>query len=306
MIQALLALTLAAAPVAARPTPAPRPTPSAPLSRPAPALAVPAPAPAETPIPNDEYRVGAGDVLDIKVVGDDQFSREAAVVQTNGAVTIPVLGEVGVASLTVAEIKAKLSRMLDAYLRRPQVDVKVREYQSQYVTVMGEVNSPGRKSLRGQTRLIDVLTDAGSLRPSASGEIVISRVDGTFSGGENTMRVHVGRSSPTAQDLISLQVPLRHLDLVTALPKYYVIVEGEVARPGRYVLEQDLTLTGLVSMAGGLTRWAKSDLKILRKVENSPQTTQVIEVSFKDVRKGKKQDVPLLPNDVISVGRRLF
>jgi polysaccharide export outer membrane protein len=293
MIHALLAITLATSPTGAQPTPRPAPPPS-----------VPPTAPSATAAPNNEYRVGPGDVLDISVVGDDQFSRPAAVVQTNGNITMPVLGEVGVASLTVPEIKAKLSRLLDTYLRHPQLEVKVREYQSQYVTVMGEVNSPGRKPLRGQTRLIDILTDAGSFRPNASGEIVITRVDGTFSGGETTMRVNVGKSSPTAQDLISLQVPLRHLDLVTALPKYYVVIEGEVARPARYVLEPDLTLTGLVAMAGGLTRWAKSDLKIIRRVEGSPP--QVVEVDFKAVRKGKKADVPLLPNDLISVGRRLF
>jgi len=245
-------------------------------------------------------------VLDIVVVNDPQFSRPAAVVQTNGMITIPLVGDVPVASLTVPEIRTKLTRLLDGYLVRPQVEVKVREYVSQYVTVMGEVNSPGRKPLRGQTKLLDVLTEAGSLRPSASGELEITRSDGTFSGGEKSLRVHVGRSTATAQDLISLQVPLRHLDLVRALPKYYVSIEGEVARPARYLLEADLTLTGLISMAGGLTKWAKNDVKIIRRMEGSPQTVKVIEVDVKDVRKGKKPDVPLEANDFISVGRRLF
>jgi polysaccharide biosynthesis/export protein len=297
MIHALLFVALAA--TAPRPTPRPAVAPT-PVPTATPAAAEPAAA------RSDEYRVGAGDVLDIVVVNDSQFSRPMAVIQTNGMVTIPLVGDVSVASLTVPEIRAKLTRLLDGYLVRPQVEVKVREFVSQYVTVMGEVNSPGRKPLRGQTRLIDVLTDAGGTRPSASGEIEITRTDGTFSGGETTLRVHVARSMTTAQDLISLQVPLRHLDLVRALPKYYVSVEGEVARPARYLLEPDLTLTGLISMAGGLTKWAKSDVKILRKVENSPQTLKTIEVSFKDVRKGKKPDVPLEPNDVVVVSRKLF
>jgi polysaccharide biosynthesis/export protein len=299
MMNSLLVLMLAAA--APRPTVAPLATPP-PLSTPPP-LATPQPTP---PADGDEYRVGAGDVLDIVVVNDPQFSRPAAVVQTNGMITIPLVGDVAVASLTVAEIRTKLVRLLDGYLVRPQVEVRVREFVSQYVTVMGEVNSPGKKPLRGQTRLVDVLTEAGSFRPSASGEIIITRSDGTFSGGEKTLRVHVGRSAPTAQDLISLQVPLRHLDLIQALQKYYVSIDGEVARPARYVLEPDLTVTGLISMAGGLTKWAKNEVKILRRVENSPQSVKIIEVNFKDVRKGKKADVPLEPNDVVSVGRRLF
>jgi len=294
----LLVVTLAAA--------APAPTPAPP--RPSTALPAMSPAATSQPVGGDaEYRLGAGDVLDIVVVNDPQFSRPAAVVQTNGMITIPLVGDIAVASLTVAEIRMKLTRLLDGYLVRPQVEVKVREFVSQYVTIMGEVNSPGRKPLRGQTRLIDVLTEAGGPRPSASGEIVITRTDGTFSGGERTLRVNVGRSTaPTAQDLIVLQLPLRHLDLVQALPKYYVSVDGEVARPARYVLEPDLTLTGLISMAGGLTKWAKSDVKILRRVESAPQTVTIIKVNFKDVRKGKKPDVRLEPNDVVLVERRLF
>jgi polysaccharide export outer membrane protein len=61
--------------------------------------------------------------------------------------------------------------------------VRVKEYQSQFVSVVGEVNSPGRKPLRGQTRLIDVLIEAGGFTPRASGDIVITRLQGSFEGG---------------------------------------------------------------------------------------------------------------------------
>lgn len=265
------------------------------------------PPPAVETQANDEYRIGAGDVLDITVIGDQELSRPAAVVQTNGMVTLPLLGEIPVASLTVPEVKSKLTRLLERdYLVHPQVEVKIREYQSQFVTVLGEVNSPGKKALRGQTRLYEVLTDAGGPRPGASGEVVISRIDGTFSGGEKTLRLRLGSSAPTAQDIISLNIPVRHGDLITLLPKYFVVIEGEVARPGRYVLEPELTVAGLVSMAGGLTRWAKSDLKVVRRADPTAAKAQIIEVDYKDVRKGKKPDLPLQPNDLITVGRRLF
>jgi len=278
---------------------------SVPATAPAPA-AVPPAAPAATPVVSDEYRVGAGDVLDITVIGDTDLSRPAAIVQTNGTVTLPLLGEVGVATLTVPEIKTKLTRLVERYLVRPQIEVRVKDFQSQFVTVLGEVNSPGKKPLRGQTRLLDVLTDAGSFTTNGSGEVEISRIDGTFSGGEKTLRVRLGKSAPTAQDIISLQIPLRHGDLIRALPKYYVVVDGEVAHPGRYLLEPDLTVTGLLSIAGGLTRWAKTDVKILRRDPSAKDGVKVIRVDYKDVRKGKELDVPLEANDVIQVGRRLF
>jgi polysaccharide biosynthesis/export protein len=301
----LLLAALLASPLPAV-APRPRPTPA----RPTPAVATPTAAPTVAPTPDvpqsTEYRVGAGDVLEIIVIGDTEFSRPAAVVQTNGTITLSHVGEVGVASLTVAEIKAKLTRLLERdYLVRPQLEVKIKEYSSQFVHVMGHVNSPGKKPLRGQTVLSDILIEAGSFTTQASGEVHISRVDGTFSGGEKLLRVRLNTSAPTGQDLISLQIPLRHGDLITVLPKYHVFVDGEVARAGRYVLESDLTVNGLISIAGGLTRWGKSDVKIIRRQDPTKEAT-VIKVNLKDIQKGKKPDVPLEPNDQVVVGRRLF
>ena len=155
-------------------------------------------------------------------------------------------------------------------------------------------------------RLIDVLIEAGSFKPSASGQVVITRTDGEFDGGQKTITVRISSSSsPTAQDLVNLEMPLRNGDIVTALPKAFVTVDGEVNRPGRYAIEADLTVTGAVSLAGGLTRFGSNGVKVRR---TDPQTGKVtvFEVDLKDVRNGKKPDVPLLPNDVISVSRRVF
>jgi polysaccharide export outer membrane protein len=261
--------------------------------------------PAPNPTPNLEYHVGPGDVLDVTVLGNQDLSR-TAVVQTNGSIVLPLLGEVPVGSLTVPEIRTKLTNLLARdYLVRPQVEVSVKEYQSQFVTILGEVNSPGRKPIRGQTRLLDLLLESGGFTPRASGEILISRIDGTFADGERTLRIRLGMSAPTVQDQINLEVPLRNGDLVTASQKYYVTVEGEVARPGRYVLEADMTLSGAISMAGGLSRYASSGLKI-RRTDPVTGTATILKVNYKAVRKGDDPDLPLVANDVVMVGRRLF
>ena len=59
-------------------------------------------------------------------------------------------------------------------------------------------------------------------------------------------------------------MPLRNGDIITASPKYYVTVEGEVSRPGRYAIDGDLTVSGAISPAGGLTRFGSSDVKVRR------------------------------------------
>ena len=225
--------------------------------------------------------------------------------QTNGSITFPLLGEVQVAGLTVAEVQRKITNLLAKdYLVNPQVEVKVKEFQSQFVSVVGEVNSPGRKPIRGRMRLVDALLESGGFKAGASAEVLITRTDGTFDDGKPSITVRIS-SAATLQDQINLQLPLKNGDIISALPKSFVTVDGEVNRPGRYAIESDLTVTGAISLAGGFTRFGSGDVKVRR---TDPQTGKVtiIEADIKAIRNGKKPDVPLHPNDVVSISRRVF
>jgi polysaccharide export outer membrane protein len=274
-------------------------TPPAPPA-PDPQAAPPAPATV------GDYEVGPGDVIEVAVYGNDDLSR-IPTVKTDGSISLPLLGEVQVAGLTIAEVQRKITNLLAKdYLVNPQVEVKVRDYNSQYVSVVGDVNSPGRKPIRGRMRLIDVLIEAGSFKTTASGQVMITRTDGEFEGGQRSITVRISSSSsPSAQDLVNLELPLKNGDIITALPKAFVTVDGEVNRPGRYAIESDLTVTGAISLAGGLTRFGSNGVKVRRTDAQTGKAT-ILEVDLKDVRNGKKPDVPLLANDVISVSRRVF
>lgn len=281
-------------------------SPQPPPASPPPVTSPASPGPAgETPPPQSsrsrsDYVVGPGDVLQVTVLGNDDISR-LATVQTNGAVTLPLLGEVEAAGLTTSEIQAKVRTLLERdYLVNPQVEIHVKEYNSQFVTVLGEVNSPGRKAIRGHTRLIDILVEAGGFTPRASGEVTITRA-----GEGSVLRMSFGGSQPTPQDQINLEIPLRNGDIITASQRQYVTVEGEVVRPSRYLLEDGLTVSGAVSLAGGLTRYAKQDVRI-RRIDPATGRIDILEADLKDIRKGRQPDLKLLPNDVVTVRRRLF
>jgi polysaccharide export outer membrane protein len=267
-------------------------------------LALPPQAPASPPESN-EYQVGAGDVLDIVVIGSDDLSRSATV-QPNGMIRLQLLGEVPVSGLTVTEIQRKLTTLLERdYLVDPEVEVRVKEYQSQFVIVLGEVNSPGRKVLRGRTRLMDLLIDAGGFKPSASGEVTISRTEGSFDGGTDTLKLRIGSGGPSPQDRVNLEVILKNGDLISVSGKSHVTVEGEVNRPSRYAIEGDLTVTGAIFLAGGLTRFGSNDVK-LRRTDPETGKVEILNVDLKAIRNGKKPDIPVLANDVITVPRRRF
>ena len=307
----LLAALVQAAPSGTAPAAKPQTPPAGSTGKPS--DAAPAGYPKATPPPGDaaaarssdgDYEVGAGDVLEINVFGNDDLSR-VPTVQTNGAISFPLLGEVQVAGLTVAEVKRKVTNLLAKdYLINPQVEVKVKEYQSQYVSVVGEVNNPGRKPIRGRMRLLDALLESGGFKASSSGEVLITRTDGSFDDGKKAITVRISASA-TIQDQINLGLPLKNGDIVSALPKAYVTVDGEVNRPGRYAIESDLTVTGAISLAGGFTRFGSGDVKV-RRTDAANGNVSIIEVDIKAVRNGKRPDVPLVPNDVVSVSRRVF
>ena len=292
-LAAALALLIGlAVPVLPQAAPEPSPTP-----------ALPSPSPAAAGVSAD-YRVGPGDVLDVAVLGNADLTRTATV-QPTGSITFPLLNEVPVAGLTVSEVQRRLTTLLiKDFLVDPHVEVKVKEFQSQFVIVLGEVNTPGRKVLRGGSRLVDVLVEAGGFTPRASGEIVITRTEGSFEGGSKILRMRLGGTF-SAQDYVGLELALRNGDVITAPARQYVTVEGEVQRPGRYAIEGDLTVTGAISTAGGLTRFGSSDVK-LRRIEAGTGRVTITKVDLKDVRKGKYPDPPVAPNDVITVSRRLF
>lgn len=268
--------------------------------------AAPQPAPSPSAPADPEYRVGPGDVLEVTVVGLPDLSR-VATVQPDGTINLPVAGAVPAARRTTAEIRGDLARLLARdYLRsQPLVEVVVREYRSQFVTVLGEVTTPGRRTLRGATRLIDVLIESGGFTRGSSGEVVIARVDGTFPEGSRTRTLRISSAGMTAVDQQNLEMAVRHGDVITALSKPFVTVLGEVVRPGKYAMEAEATVSQAVATAGGLTRFGSSKVR-LRRIDAATGRSETKTIDLKEVRSGKEPDPRLANNDEITVSRRLF
>jgi polysaccharide biosynthesis/export protein len=243
------------------------------------------------------YRVGLGDVLEVAVDGRPDLSR-LPTVQTTGSVWLPRAGEVEVSGLTTGEIAAKIAPLLAGEdLEVPRVSVRVKEYQSQFVWVLGAVQRPGRKPLRSGTRLVDALLDAGGFQDGASGDVVVERAAGTFADGTRSARFRFAGSSPSPEALQELGVPLLAGDVVTAGVQRWVTVSGAVRRPGRHAFEDNLTVSRLVEAAGGILRTGSERVLVRRKGVET-------EVDLGAVRDGKAEDVPLAPGDEVVVRAR--
>jgi polysaccharide export outer membrane protein len=258
-----------------------------------------------------DYRVGPGDVLEVEVYDDPDLSG-LVTVQHGGEISFPLLGEIDVNGFTAREVRETLTRLLAKdYLVDPQVAVRVKEHRSQWITLVGEVQRPGKYFLQGSKSLLELLTEAGGFTPQASGEVLVSRqssaetpVDGENGGGE-PVRVFLSPEQPPSQQKAALSLQLGNGDIVTATSTQFFYVSGEVKSPGSYPITPGLTVLKAVSVAGGLTKFgSKGKVEILRKA--SQGEAKRIKVDLDDIESGKKPDVPLEAEDIIKVGKRVF
>ncbi|MEL7048088.1 MAG: polysaccharide biosynthesis/export family protein [Pseudomonadota bacterium] len=111
----------------------------------------------------ESYVIGPGDVLEINVFKVPELSRRVQVAAT-GTINLPLIGTVPAAQSTPQDLEQSLAEKLGKdYLENPQVQVYVKDFRSQRVTVEGAVNKPGLFPLEGTTTLLQVVARAGGL-----------------------------------------------------------------------------------------------------------------------------------------------
>src|ERR1700752_5437723 len=96
----------------------------------------------------ERYRIGPGDVLDVRVYNRPQLAREAVRVEGNGMIRMPLIeGEIQAACKTEGELAKEISTKYARYYKNLQVDVFIKEYHSKQVAIIGAVNDQSRFEL---------------------------------------------------------------------------------------------------------------------------------------------------------------
>jgi len=124
-----------------------------------------------------DYRIGAQDLLEISVFGVQELNKEVRV-NSNGQVSLPLIGGVMAGGKTIPELEAELAKKYaDGFLQRPQVSVFVKEFTSQRITLEGAVSKPGIYPITGRTSLLQAIALAGGVddRLADLGGIVLMR-----------------------------------------------------------------------------------------------------------------------------------
>ena len=106
-------------------------------------------------------KIAANDLLVIRVLNEPDMTAEKKV-SADGKINYFFVGEVAVIGKSPAEVEKVITEVLDKdYIVNPQVSVEVKQYDTQYVTVTGQVNRPGRVEIPADHQ-IDVIEAIGA------------------------------------------------------------------------------------------------------------------------------------------------
>jgi polysaccharide biosynthesis/export protein len=141
----------------------------------------------------DEYRLHAGDQVDISVWGEDQLRRDT-IIRPDGRISFPLAGEIMAAGRTVSDVSKDIETRLKAYVSVPVVTVTISNLNGNRVFVIGQVARPGMFVMNPQLTVLQSLSLAGGMTPFAKGdEIIVLR--GTAGKGQKTLRFNFGEVS---------------------------------------------------------------------------------------------------------------
>jgi polysaccharide export outer membrane protein len=253
------------------------------------------------PVDFEKLRLAPGFLLNLNVLEDSDFTGSFRIDEA-GDVSIPVVGTLHVAGDTVNEARLKIRKALldQQILKNPQVELALAEYIPSEVTIMGEINSPGKYPLLAPHKLVDVLAVAGGPTGLAGDQVLISNAD----SGAKPLTVHYSKMSDP-KDVEGVIV--RPGDTVQVMRAGIVYVLGSVNRPGGYIMQEEgsLDLLQAISLANGTSSTASTGtVFVLRR--NQDGTAVQISMPYKKIVRGRSANVQLHAADIVYVPSSTF
>lgn len=247
-----------------------------------------------------EYKIGPGDILEFTVFENNDLTTICTVPEKS-AVVLPLIGEVNITNLTVQEATDLIASKLKEYIRDPIINLKVKEYKSKWVNVMGEVRQPGKLYLKSTTYVLDLISEAGGFTEKAASDIIITR----SKQGSQEMEKIIVRKDELSSENNKNNIEIFSEDTILIPAKKYYYMYGEIAKPGSFLLEEGTTVLKAITQAGGFTRFAsKKNIEILRTDEHDQQKKIIINI--RDIEERKSPDLEIKPDDIIRIPKSIL
>ena len=146
-----------------------------------------------------DFLLGPEDVLDIVVWKNEDLSQKGVVVRPDGKISMPLIGEVIAGGLTANQLAIQITSRLKEFKERPTVTVSVKEVNSYYVYVLGEVSKPGKYPLKSHATVLQALAVANGF---------------TVYAAKNRMQV-IRNVQTEDGTLREMRIPARYDDLIS-------------------------------------------------------------------------------------------
>jgi len=228
-----------------------------------------------------DYPLGAGDAIRVQVFQNPDLTIETRVSE-NGSITYPLIGSVDLGGLSIAAAEKKIADALQkgGFIRQPQVNIVLIQIRGNQVSVLGQVNRPGRFPLEtANTRLSDMLANAGGATAGGDDMVVVTgqRAGKPFRQVIDLPAIYLNEK--TADDIILLGGDTVY---VHRAPVFHIY--GEAQRPGAFRIERNMTVMQALAQGGGPTaRGSEKKLRLSRKgadgkvVQSVPNLTDPVQ-----------------------------
>ncbi len=243
--------------------------------------------------PGSNYRLASGDAIRVAVYQNPDMTLETRVSE-DGSINYPLVGVIALGGLDIGSAEAKIAKALKdgGFIKQPQVNISLLTIRGNKISVLGQVNRPGSYPLETfNTRISQMLAEAGGLAPGGADSIIVT---GARDG--KPFRREIDIDTLYRKDLTDEDIPVAGGDTVYVprAPTFYIY--GEVAHPGSFRIERNMTMRQALAAGGGLT--ARGTEHFLRVVRRNAQ----------GVPEKKSADLNDLvsPDDVIYVNESLF
>lgn len=263
----------------------------------------------------EDYKLGPHDVISIKVWDEEDLSGDFEV-NSNGDLVINWLDPIPVKGLQLDEVRDKILNLLKTkYIRKPKITlISIKEYSSNKVSIMGEVNKPGDYRISDSSTMLDVVLKAGGPSTNASNSLVLLRkVKMKEAEGEKESE-SFEKKTFNLHNLMTRKKDLANINLANSDVIYIpsskgisdsgsvdtgITVMGAVKKMGVFQYKEGYTAMGAIIDAGGFTKFAKKNRTLLVRGKGKNRKNYVLKMGDVMDKGHKKKDVPLKPGDII-------
>jgi len=261
-----------------------------------------------------QYRIGPLDILEINSRVGEEVTKTMVTVNGLGKINYSFLDDLKVSGLTPTQLDALLSKELSAYIRKPRIDVMVKEYRSKIALALGEfsilrgglssMSGSGVVNLKGKTTLMDFIAlahgytvkgDIRQLKLIRKGKTYVINIYDIIAQGNEDLNVIIDAGD--AVDIPELPVVGEQ-----------VFVMGEVRDQGVYDLKDARDLLSAIALAGKFTDVAKEQNTLIVRATEPGKKPLVMMANVEALleRADLSQNIKLRDGDLVYIPRMVI